>query len=67
MRAVSPGRTTIQDMDTDHGRLHVAMAEKFLDRAEIVASSSGCVADEWQQRVRNGPSATPPGTSAVEG
>ncbi len=34
-------------MDTDDDRLHVAMAEKFLDRADIVAPSSGCVADKW--------------------
>ncbi len=34
MRAVSPGRTTVQDMDTDYGRLYVTMAEKFLDRAD---------------------------------
>ena len=47
MWAVSPGRAAVQDMDTDHGRLYVAMAEKFLDRADIVAPSSGCVADKW--------------------
>ncbi len=47
MRAVLPGRAAVQDMDTDHGRLYVAMAEKFLDRADIVAPSSGCVADKW--------------------
>ena len=38
-------------MDTDHDRLYVAMAEKFLDRADIVAKSSGCVADECPLRV----------------
>ncbi len=47
MRAVSPGRAAVQDMDTDHARLYVAMAEKFLDRADIVAPSSGCVSDKW--------------------
>ncbi len=34
-------------MDTDHARLYVAMADKFLDRADIVAPSSGCVSDKW--------------------
>ncbi len=47
MRAVSPGRAAVQDMDTDHVRLYVAIAEKFLDRADIVALPSGCVADKW--------------------
>ncbi len=51
MRAVSPGRAAVQDIDTDHGRLYVAMAEKFLDRADILAPSSGCVADKWPLRV----------------
>ena len=37
MRVVTPGRAAVQDMDTGHGRLHVALAEKFLDRADIVA------------------------------
>ena len=46
MRAVSPGGAEVQDVDTDHGRYYVAMAEEFLDRAEIVAPSSGCVADK---------------------
>ncbi len=55
MRAVSPGRAAIQDMDADHGRLYVAMAEKFLDRTDIVAPSSRCVADEWPLRVRAAP------------
>ena len=45
MRAVSPGRAAILDTDTGHGRLYVAMAEKFLDHADIVAPSSGCVTD----------------------
>ncbi len=35
MRAVSPGGAEVQDMATDHGRLYVVMAEKFLDRANI--------------------------------
>ena len=55
MRAVSPGRAAVQDMDTDHGRLYVAMAQKLLDRADIVAPSGGCVADKGQLRVRTGP------------
>ncbi len=54
MRAVSPGRAAVQDMDTDHGRLYVAMAEKFLDRTDIVAPSSGCVADKWPLWVTSG-------------
>ncbi len=41
-------------MDTDHGRLYVAMAEKFLDRADIVAASSGCVTDKCPLRVKSG-------------
>ncbi len=63
MRAVSAGRAAVQDIDTDHGRLYVAMAEKFLDRADIVALSSGCVADKWPLQIifHRGPepSATP--------
>ena len=51
MRAVSPGRAAIQDITTDHGRLYVAMAEKVLDRADIVAPSSGSVADKWSLRL----------------
>ncbi len=47
MRAMSPERAAVQDMATDHGRLCVATAEKFLDRADIVAPSSGCVTDKW--------------------
>ena len=44
MRA--PGRAEAQDTDTDHGRLYLAMAEKFLDRVDIVAPSSERVADK---------------------
>ncbi len=51
MRAVSPGGAEVQDVNTDHGRHYVAMAGKFLDRADIVAPSSGCVADKWPLRV----------------
>ena len=59
MRAVSPGRAAVQDVDSDHGRLYVAMAEKFLDREEIVAPSSECVADKWMLRVRCGRAVCP--------
>ena len=38
-------------MGIHHGRLYVAMAEMLLDRADIVAPSSGFVAEEWQLRV----------------
>ncbi len=34
-------------MDTDHSRLYLAMVEKFLDPADIVAPFSGCIADKW--------------------
>ena len=51
MRVVSPGGAEVQDVDTDHGRHYVAMAEKFLDRADIVAPPSGCVTDKWPLRV----------------
>ncbi len=34
-------------MDTDLGRLYVAMAQQILDRADIVSPSGGCVADKW--------------------
>ena len=53
MWAVLPGRAAVQDMDTDHGRLYVAMAAKFLNRADIVAPSSGGVADKLLLRVRS--------------
>ena len=36
---MSPGRVAVQDMAADHGRLYVAMAVKFLDRADIVTPS----------------------------
>ena len=51
---MSPGRAGVQDMDADHGRLYAAMAKKFLDRADTVAPSSGCVAAKWPLRVRSG-------------
>ncbi len=41
-------------MDTDYGRLYVAMAEKFLGRTDTVAPPSGCVAIELRFRVRSG-------------
>lgn len=47
MRGVSPGRAAAQDMDTNHGRLHVAMDKKFPDSRDIVAPSSGWVAEKW--------------------
>ncbi len=46
MRAVSPGRAAVRDMAADDGRHWVALAEKFLDRADSVAPPSGCVAEE---------------------
>ena len=64
MRAVSPGRAAVQDMDTDHGRLYVAMAEKFLDRADTVAPSKGCVIEKWLLWVKLGRSPCYPTTSA---
>ncbi len=65
MRAVSSGRVAVQDMDTDHGHLCVAMAEKFLDRADIVAPSSGCVTDKWPLWVRSRTADDPAPMSAV--
>ena len=50
----TPGRTTVEDMGVDHGRLYVAMAQKLLDRADIVASTSGWGAGKWQLRVIGG-------------
>jgi hypothetical protein len=38
-------------MDTPRRRLHVDVAEKLLDRAEIVTPSGERVAYRWQQRV----------------
>ena len=35
-------------MRIHHGRLYVAMAEMLLDRTDILAPSSGFVAEEWQ-------------------
>ena len=64
MRAVSPARAAVQDMNTDHGRLYVAMAEKFLDRADIVAPTSGSVADKWPLWVKTGRSVDPRWMSA---
>ncbi len=55
MRAVLLGPAAVQDIATDHGRLCIAMAENFLDRAEIIAPSSGYVADKcrpWLKRRR---------------
>jgi hypothetical protein len=45
---VSPGRGAVQDMDTDNGRLYMAVAQMLLGRAYIVAPSSGFIAVEWQ-------------------
>ncbi len=47
MRAVSPGRAAVQDMDTDDGRLYVSQAEKFPERVSNVALPSRCVTDKW--------------------
>ncbi len=41
-------------MDTDHGRLYVAMAEKFLNRGDILTPDSGYVADKLQPWVISG-------------
>ena len=35
-RAANPGRATVKDMGIDHRRLHVAVAQKLLDRSDIV-------------------------------
>ena len=43
------------------------MAEKFLDRADIVAPSSGCVSDKWPLWVRFGLYRHRTGTSVPEG
>jgi hypothetical protein len=47
MRAASPGRVAAQGMDTNHGRRYIVMAKKCLDSGDIVAPSSGCVAEKW--------------------
>lgn len=47
MRAVLPGWAAAQDMDTNHDRLYIAMAKKYLNSGDIVAPSSGCVAEKW--------------------
>ena len=59
MRAVSPGRAAVQDMDTDHGRLYVAMAEGLLDRADTVAPSSVRIPEHPVTRSDNIRSAIP--------
>ena len=41
-------------MDTDYGRLYVAMAEKFLGRTDTVALPSGCIVNELQSWGRSG-------------
>ncbi len=64
MQAVSPERAAVQAMDTDDGRVCVAMAEKFLDRVDIVAPSSGCVTDKWPLWVITGRDADSPPTTA---
>ena len=63
MRAVSPGRAAVQDMVTDRARFYVAMAEKFLDRADTLATPSGCVANKWPLWPTIGSSARLPETS----
>ncbi len=37
----------------DHGRLYVAMAQKLLDRSDIVAQCNRCIANEWLLRVKS--------------
>ena len=36
-RAPDAGRTTVEDMRVDHGRVHVPVAQQFLDGLDIVA------------------------------
>lgn len=77
MRAVSSGRTATKDLDTDHGRPYVAMAEKFVDGVDIVAPSVGCVADKWPLQVKTSrstaesaetvPGARPDGVAEIPG
>ena len=49
------------------GTVATVWAEKFLDRADIVAPSSGCVTDEWLLRVNMRHSPGVPPTSGAEG
>ena len=58
MGAVSPGGAAVRDMATDHGRLYVAMVEKFLDRADSVAPPSGYVVDKLPLWVTTGHAAS---------
>lgn len=37
-RTANPGRPAVQNMGVDHGRLHVVMAQEFLDSADVVAA-----------------------------
>ena len=53
-RAAYARRASFQNMRIHHGRFYVAMAEMLLDRADIVVSSSGFAAEEWQLRVMSG-------------
>ncbi len=52
MWAVLPGAAAVQYIDTDHVRHYVAMAEKFLDHAVIVAPANGCVTNIWPRWVK---------------
>ncbi len=49
------------------GTVATVWAEKFLDRADIVAPSSGCVTDKWLLRVKTGSQPGVTGTSAAGG
>jgi hypothetical protein len=46
-------QTSFQNMGIHHGRLHVAMAEMLLERADIIVPSSGWVTGKWQLRVNS--------------
>lgn len=39
----------VQDVRTNHRRPDIAVAEQFLDRPDVVAASSKCVAKEWRK------------------
>ena len=36
-RAANPGRSPVEDMGIDHRRLHVAMAQKFLNISDVIS------------------------------
>ena len=45
-RAVNAATAMIQDVRIDHCRAHIAVVEEFLNRANVVASSRRCIANE---------------------